>query len=200
MERFALQMELLQEQRERENKEFWKKKAEKERRKQQRRLRRKAAMGSGKKDDIVGTVDVKFEASSRCGSGSWKTELKAGAFRSQIPDGTPSSTIAWATCSKPPLLPKSPLLGASASTVSPTMTPSMAAPARFSGTLPTGAAGASSSKRGKSQPHHGVRTPSLKGGSSKSIPSSADLTGSWSSLVDVPDFEVNSLAAPTGEF
>jgi hypothetical protein len=76
----------------------------------------------------------------------------------------------------------------------------MKTPRRTLGTPPTGAGGASTSKRGKGQHDHYAYMPSLSGGSSKLVASSTEQVGSWSAVLEVPDYEVNSLAAPIGEF
>jgi lauroyl/myristoyl acyltransferase len=64
-------MELLQQQRERENKAFLEKKTEKERRKLQRALKRKDAMGFYDESDMVVSADGKLQDHDIHASG-WK--------------------------------------------------------------------------------------------------------------------------------
>jgi hypothetical protein len=156
-------------------------------------------MGSSEEKDMVGTKDAKLGGPNLYESRSQKTQFRTGATTSPKLGGAAPPNTVLASSYKLPLRPKSAPFHASASAMSPARTLSTKTLDRTYGTS-TCVARAWSSKWGKNSGDHRASMPSPNRGSSRSVASSTNVTGSWIANHEVPDFEINSLAAPTGEF
>jgi hypothetical protein len=196
-ERFAKKMELLKMQREKENHEFRRKKAEKEKRKLAKRAAKEGRRGveiqhQQKANKVAAFLKEKF---------GLPTVLKThSSVAGGIPHHTPTSLNTGPAWNKPLLPQKSPLLLQGASGAH-TAKKSKGKAASFLSQDLLGAAGiACGRKSGTGERQRTTSTDIVQGESSRSVASCSQEHRRWALASEVPDFEVNSVASPTGEF